>query len=58
MSAGVEDIAKDKLSWVSFLRPQIGSSLSGGQQARFQVLLLEFSRSTMLLLDEPTVTST
>ena len=30
------------------------SSLSGGQQARFQVLLLELSGSTMLLLDEPT----
>lgn len=30
------------------------SSLSGGQQARFQVLLLELSGSTLLLLDEPT----
>jgi ATPase subunit of ABC transporter with duplicated ATPase domains len=30
------------------------SSLSGGQQARFQVLLLELSGSTILLLDEPT----
>ncbi|MEC4612842.1 ABC-F family ATP-binding cassette domain-containing protein [Tsukamurella tyrosinosolvens] len=29
-------------------------SLSGGQQARFQVLLLEFAGSTALLLDEPT----
>lgn len=29
-------------------------SLSGGQQARFQVLLLEFEGSTALLLDEPT----
>jgi ATPase subunit of ABC transporter with duplicated ATPase domains len=29
-------------------------SLSGGQQARFQVLLLELSGCTMLLLDEPT----
>ncbi|GHE13867.1 ABC-F family ATP-binding cassette domain-containing protein [Klenkia taihuensis] len=29
-------------------------SLSGGQQARFQVLLLELSGSTLLLLDEPT----
>jgi ATPase subunit of ABC transporter with duplicated ATPase domains len=28
--------------------------LSGGQQARFQVLLLELSGCTMLLLDEPT----
>ena len=30
------------------------SSLSGGQQARFQVLVLELSGSTLLLLDEPT----
>ena len=30
------------------------SSLSGGQQARFQVLLLELSGATLLLLDEPT----
>ncbi|CAB4921650.1 unannotated protein [freshwater metagenome] len=30
------------------------TSLSGGQQARFQVLLLELSGSTLLLLDEPT----
>ena len=30
------------------------SSLSGGQQARFQILLLELSGSTLLLLDEPT----
>ncbi|MFZ1383239.1 MAG: ATP-binding cassette domain-containing protein [Scrofimicrobium sp.] len=29
-------------------------TLSGGQQARFQVLLLELSGATMLLLDEPT----
>lgn len=29
-------------------------SLSGGQQARFQVLLLELGGATMLLLDEPT----
>ena len=30
------------------------TSLSGGQQARFQILLLELSGSTLLLLDEPT----
>jgi ATPase subunit of ABC transporter with duplicated ATPase domains len=30
------------------------SSLSGGQQARFQILLLELSGATLLLLDEPT----
>ena len=29
-------------------------TLSGGQQARFQILLLELTGATMLLLDEPT----
>ncbi len=29
-------------------------TLSGGQQARFQILLLELSGTTLLLLDEPT----
>ena len=29
-------------------------TMSGGQQARFQILLLELSGSTLLLLDEPT----
>ena len=29
-------------------------ALSGGQQARFQILLLELSGATLLLLDEPT----
>jgi len=29
-------------------------SLSGGQQARFQIMLLEVSGATLLLLDEPT----
>ncbi|MGN6636776.1 MAG: ABC-F family ATP-binding cassette domain-containing protein [Oryzihumus sp.] len=33
---------------------QAFASLSGGQQARFQILLLELSGATMLLLDEPT----
>ena len=33
---------------------QVFDSLSGGQQARFQVLLLELSGATLLLLDEPT----
>ncbi|WP_405495336.1 ABC-F family ATP-binding cassette domain-containing protein [Nocardia sp. NBC_00511] len=33
---------------------QLFDSLSGGQQARVQVLLLELSGATMLLLDEPT----
>ena len=42
------------------LRPGAGqrsrpsTSLSGGQQARFQILLLELSGATLLLLDEPT----
>ncbi|HEX3814254.1 MAG TPA: ATP-binding cassette domain-containing protein [Mycobacteriales bacterium] len=33
---------------------QTFGSLSGGQQARMQILLLELSGATMLLLDEPT----
>ena len=33
---------------------QVFDSLSGGQQARFQILLLELSGATLLLLDEPT----
>jgi ATPase subunit of ABC transporter with duplicated ATPase domains len=33
---------------------QAFGSLSGGQQARFQILLLEVSGATLLLLDEPT----
>ena len=33
---------------------QTFETLSGGQQARFQVLLLELSGATLLLLDEPT----
>ena len=33
---------------------QVFDTLSGGQQARVQVLLLELSGATMLLLDEPT----
>jgi ATPase subunit of ABC transporter with duplicated ATPase domains len=33
---------------------QLFESLSGGQQARLQILLLELSGATMLLLDEPT----
>ncbi|MDQ3484522.1 MAG: ATP-binding cassette domain-containing protein [Actinomycetota bacterium] len=33
---------------------QFFESLSGGQQARFQILLLELSGATLLLLDEPT----
>ena len=33
---------------------QVCESLSGGQQARLQILLLELSGATLLLLDEPT----
>ncbi|HEY0519293.1 MAG TPA: ATP-binding cassette domain-containing protein [Ilumatobacteraceae bacterium] len=33
---------------------QLFNTLSGGQQARFQILLLELGGATMLLLDEPT----
>jgi ATPase subunit of ABC transporter with duplicated ATPase domains len=33
---------------------QAFETLSGGQQARFQILLLELSGATLLLLDEPT----
>ncbi|WP_344308738.1 ABC-F family ATP-binding cassette domain-containing protein [Fodinicola feengrottensis] len=33
---------------------QLFGTLSGGQQARFQILLLELAGATMLLLDEPT----
>jgi ATPase subunit of ABC transporter with duplicated ATPase domains len=35
-------------------REQRYETLSGGQQARFQILLLELSGCTLLLLDEPT----
>ncbi len=35
-------------------RDQRFDTLSGGQQARFQILLLELAGATMLLLDEPT----
>ena len=35
-------------------REQTFGTLSGGQQARFQILLLELAGTTMLLLDEPT----
>lgn len=35
-------------------RSQAFETLSGGQQARLQILMLELSGATMLLLDEPT----
>jgi ATPase subunit of ABC transporter with duplicated ATPase domains len=39
---------------LSHAAEQTFSTLSGGQQARFQVLMLELSGATLLLLDEPT----
>ncbi|AKH84320.1 ABC transporter [Streptomyces sp. CNQ-509] len=57
-----KDHAKDKGASMSALRryeldraaEQPFERLSGGQQARFQILLLELEGSTALLLDEPT----
>jgi ATPase subunit of ABC transporter with duplicated ATPase domains len=54
--------ARDRGAAMSVLRryeldrqgDQVFSRLSGGQQARFQVLLLEMQGATALLLDEPT----
>jgi ATPase subunit of ABC transporter with duplicated ATPase domains len=54
--------AKDRGGAMSVLRryelerqgDQRFDKLSGGQQARFQILLLELEGTTMLLLDEPT----
>jgi ATPase subunit of ABC transporter with duplicated ATPase domains len=39
---------------LAYAAEQLFDSLSGGQQARFQILLLELSGATLLLLDEPT----
>ncbi len=39
---------------LAYAAEQRFETLSGGQQARFQILLLELSGATMLLLDEPT----
>jgi ATPase subunit of ABC transporter with duplicated ATPase domains len=39
---------------LQFCGDQPFETLSGGQQARFQILLLELAGSTALLLDEPT----
>ena len=39
---------------LAYAGDQAFESLSGGQQARFQILLLELSGATLLLLDEPT----
>jgi ATPase subunit of ABC transporter with duplicated ATPase domains len=39
---------------LAYASEQRFDSLSGGQQARFQILLMEIDSPTMLLLDEPT----
>jgi ATPase subunit of ABC transporter with duplicated ATPase domains len=39
---------------LAYASEQDYDTLSGGQQARFQILLLELSGATLLLLDEPT----
>ncbi len=39
---------------LAYASEQSFDTLSGGQQARFQILLLELSGATLLLLDEPT----
>jgi ATPase subunit of ABC transporter with duplicated ATPase domains len=39
---------------LAYAAEQRFDALSGGQQARFQILLLELSGATLLLLDEPT----
>jgi ATPase subunit of ABC transporter with duplicated ATPase domains len=39
---------------LAYAAEQRFDSLSGGQQARFQILLLELSGARLLLLDEPT----
>ncbi|MBB4910064.1 ABC-F family ATP-binding cassette domain-containing protein [Actinophytocola algeriensis] len=51
-----EGAASSKLSryGLAGARSQRFETLSGGQQARFQILLLELSGATLLLLDEPT----
>jgi ATPase subunit of ABC transporter with duplicated ATPase domains len=57
-----DSYARDRGAAMSVLRryeldrqgDQVFGRLSGGQQARFQILLLELQGSTALLLDEPT----
>jgi ATPase subunit of ABC transporter with duplicated ATPase domains len=57
-----DSYAKDRGAAMSALRryeldrqgDQVFGKLSGGQQARFQILLLELQGATALLLDEPT----
>ncbi|ORC15381.1 MULTISPECIES: ABC-F family ATP-binding cassette domain-containing protein [Rothia] len=47
----LEALAKYELQFVAFDNFE---NLSGGQQARFQILLLELGGASLLLLDEPT----
>jgi len=57
-----DSYARDRGAAMSVLRryeldrqgDQVFGRLSGGQQARFQILLLELQGATALLLDEPT----
>src|SRR5919107_1503708 len=65
---GVRAVIAEQLELSGLMRPfdterrygladsgdQLFRTLSGGQQARFQILLLELSGATLLLLDEPT----
>ena len=44
-----ESEGRERVSWFEPFE-----TLSGGQQARLQILLLELAGSTLLLLDEPT----
>ena len=50
---GLEIGREQVVGWNAFAEQRF-ESLSGGQQARFQILLLELSGATLLLLDEPT----
>ncbi|WP_182112016.1 MULTISPECIES: ABC-F family ATP-binding cassette domain-containing protein [unclassified Actinotalea] len=55
MGMGREQASKalDRYELVAAAEQRYGT-LSGGQQARFQILLLELGGATLLLLDEPT----
>ena len=52
-AAGCRELGADRYGLVGQAQ-QSFETLSGGQQARFQILLLELSGTTLLLLDEPT----
>lgn len=53
LSRDLASRALDRYELVAAAEQRYGT-LSGGQQARFQILLLELSGATLLLLDEPT----